>query len=43
MPIKTGISDGVFTEVVGGALHPGEELIIGFAENTKKSGGPLRF
>lgn len=43
VPIKTGISDGVFTEVVEGALHPGEELIVGFAENSKKSSGPLRF
>ncbi|MFO1156088.1 MAG: hypothetical protein U1E43_04645 [Rhodospirillales bacterium] len=36
MPIKTGISDGVFTEVVEGALHPGEELVVGVAENSKK-------
>ena len=43
VPIKTGISDGVFTEVVEGALHPGEDIIIGFAESSKKSGGPLRF
>jgi HlyD family secretion protein len=44
VPIRTGISDGVFTEVVEGALQPGEEIIVGVVETTRnKSGGPLRF
>lgn len=41
--IKAGISDGVYTEVVSGDLHPGEEIIVGAADSSKKSGGPLRF
>ena len=44
IPIKTGISDGVFTEVVEGALQPGDEIIVGVVDAGKnKSGGPLRF
>lgn len=42
--IRTGVSDGVFTEVVEGSLQPGEDIIVGVAETAKnKSGGPLRF
>lgn len=44
VPIKTGISDGVFSEVVEGALQPGDEIIVGVIDAGKtKSGGPLRF
>lgn len=42
--IKTGISDGVFTEVVEGALQPGDEIIVGVAESGRnRTGSPLRF
>ena len=29
--IRTGISDGRFTQVVGGEITPGEEVVIGQA------------
>ena len=41
---RAALRDGVFTEVVEGALQPGEDIIVGVAETAKnKSGGPLRF
>ncbi len=32
--IRTGISDGTYTEVVGGRLREGDEVILGYARNT---------
>ncbi len=44
-PIQTGISDGVYTEVLGGGLAPGQEVIVGLAEPPSEQAhiGPLRF
>jgi HlyD family secretion protein len=39
--IRTGISDGRFTEVVEGALKPGDNVIVGMA--TSKVEGPAAF
>ncbi len=38
VPIRTGITDGHYTEVVGGNLKPGENIVIGLA--TSKVEGP---
>ena len=38
VPIRTGITDGHYTEVVGGKLQPGENIVIGLA--TSKVEGP---
>jgi HlyD family secretion protein len=43
-PIRTGISDGVYTEVLAGEIAPGQEVIVGLAEPSGKPQiGPLRF
>jgi HlyD family secretion protein len=44
-PIRTGISDGVYTEVLAGELAAGQEVIVGLAEPSSKQPhiGPLRF
>jgi HlyD family secretion protein len=43
IPVRTGISDGVYTEIVEGQLKPGQEVIVGVAKSDKKqSAGPLR-
>ena len=42
--ILAGISDGSFTEVVRGDLRPGQEVIIGTAQSSRRSsGGGKRF
>ena len=45
LPIRTGISDGVDTEVLGGEIAAGQEVIVGSAEPGSKQPhiGPLRF
>jgi HlyD family secretion protein len=41
--VRTGISDGAFTEIAEGDLRPGEQVIVGMAKSDKKqSSGPLR-
>jgi HlyD family secretion protein len=41
--VRTGISDGVYTEIAEGALKPGQQVIVGVAQSDKKqSAGPLR-
>jgi HlyD family secretion protein len=43
VPVRTGISDGVYTEIVEGELKPGQQVIVGVAKSDKKqSAGPLR-
>jgi HlyD family secretion protein len=44
-PIRTGISDGVYTEVLAGKLAAGQEVIVGLAEPPSRQPhiGPLRF
>jgi HlyD family secretion protein len=43
VPVRTGISDGVYTEIVEGQLKSGQEVIVGVAKSDKKqSAGPLR-
>jgi HlyD family secretion protein len=43
-PIKTGISDGAFTEVTADTLHPGEEVVVGVGSDgaTPSPTRPLR-
>jgi HlyD family secretion protein len=42
VPVRTGISDGLYTEIVEGELKPGQEVIVGIAKSDKKhSAGPL--
>jgi HlyD family secretion protein len=42
VPVRTGISDGVYTEIVEGELKPGQEVIVGVSKTDKKqSAGPL--
>lgn len=45
IPIRTGISDGVYTEVLAGEIAAGQEVIVGVAEPSSKQPhiGPLRF
>lgn len=41
--VRTGISDGAYTEIAEGDLQPGEQVIVGMAKSDKKqSSGPLR-
>jgi HlyD family secretion protein len=44
-PIRTGISDGAYTEVLAGEIAAGQEVIVGLAEPSGKPPqiGPLRF
>ena len=44
-PIRTGISDGVYTEVLAGDIAAGQEVIVGLAAPSSKQPhiGPLRF
>jgi HlyD family secretion protein len=44
-PIRTGISDGVYTEVLAGKISAGQEVIVGMAERSSEQPhiGPLRF
>ena len=44
-PIRTGISDGLDTEVLAGEIAAGQEVIVGLAEPRSKQAhiGPLRF
>jgi len=43
VPVRTGISDGVSTEIVEGELKAGQEVIVGVSKSDKKqSAGPLR-
>ncbi|MFN3475928.1 MAG: efflux RND transporter periplasmic adaptor subunit [Candidatus Methylomirabilales bacterium] len=41
LPVKLGMTDGAFTEVVEGALHEGQEVVVGLAgrEGSGRSGG----
>ena len=39
--IRTGISDGRFTQVVDGAVKPGDEVVVGMA--TSRVEGPAAF
>jgi len=41
MQIRTGISDGHFTEVVDGPIKPGDQIVVGLA--TTKVEGPAAF
>ena len=42
VPVRTGISDGLYTEIVEGELKPGQEVIVGVSKTDKKqSAGPL--
>lgn len=45
LPIRTGISDGLDTEVLAGEIAAGQEVIVGLAEPRSKQAhiGPLRF
>ena len=41
--VRSGISDGVYTEIAEGALKPGQNVIVGVAQSDKKpSAGSLR-
>lgn len=43
IPLQLGISDGTYTEVAGGALQEGQQVIVGTAgasERAQPSGGP---
>lgn len=40
--LRLGISDGSFTEVIGGELKPGQEVIVGATEAKPAAGGPPR-
>jgi HlyD family secretion protein len=40
VPVQTGISDGRFTEVTGGELEPGEEVIVQDRLPPAEPGGP---
>ncbi len=40
--IHTGITDGSVTEVLGGALHPGDEVIVGVSSGKRPSSGMRR-
>lgn len=37
IPVKLGLSDGTFTEVVEGALHEGQEVVIGLGNRNGSS------
>jgi hypothetical protein len=37
--VRTGISDGRFTAVVGGDLHEGDRVAVGYATAKSESGG----
>ncbi len=39
--IRTGISDGRFTEVVSGTLKPGDEVVVGLATSKVESAAPM--
>jgi HlyD family secretion protein len=39
VPVKTGVSDGTFTQVVEGELREGAVLIVGEAQKKKNGGG----
>ena len=41
MQIRTGISDGRYTEVVEGTVKPGDTIVVGLA--TSKVEGPAAF
>jgi HlyD family secretion protein len=43
--IRTGISDDLYTEVLGGKLSAGQDVIVGLAEPSSRQAhvGPLRF
>jgi HlyD family secretion protein len=46
VPVKTGITDGNFTEIVDGILKEGDQIIIGVESKEKRSspaGRPPRF
>ena len=33
MPVRTGISDGVYTEIVDGDLQAGQDVIVGVVQS----------
>ncbi|HJQ38378.1 MAG TPA: efflux RND transporter periplasmic adaptor subunit, partial [Thermoanaerobaculia bacterium] len=39
--IRTGISDGRFTEVVSGTLKPGDDVVVGLATSKVESAAPM--
>ena len=43
VPVKTGISDGTYTEVVAGDLKEGDKVIVGLGEERKKPASPRFF
>ena len=43
VPIKTGISDGTYTEVVSGDLEEGDEVIVGLKEEKRGTTAPRFF
>ncbi len=43
VPIKTGISDGTYTEVVSGDLKEGDEVIVGLREEKRGTTAPRFF
>lgn len=42
VPVRTGVSDGVYTEIVEGDLRAGEEIIVGEAQANSPQSGRLR-
>jgi HlyD family secretion protein len=44
-PVHTGLSDGVFTELVDADLAKGDEVVVGASQSSNPSGnvGPLKF
>ncbi len=36
LPIETGLSDGLMTEVKGGSVQPGDQVVMGVAPHAER-------